>query len=80
MDWLFEASAALYVALFVTLLLWIGLFVYLWRVDQRSQEIQRHIDSLPAVDQKVPAPRTTLEVRKPDQAITPTDRQPIRDT
>ncbi|MEM8529923.1 MAG: hypothetical protein AAGF95_03720 [Chloroflexota bacterium] len=80
MDWLFEANAALYVALFVTLLLWIGLFAYLWRVDGRSQEIQRHLDSLPAVDQEVPVSRATLEVRKPDQAMTQPDTQPIRDT
>ncbi|NOK59742.1 MAG: hypothetical protein GFH27_549285n266 [Chloroflexi bacterium AL-W] len=80
MDWLFEANTSLYVALFVTLWLWIGLFSYLWRVDRRSQDIQRRIDSLPVVDQQVITPQATLELRKPDQAVTTPDRQPIRDT
>ncbi|RME25193.1 MAG: CcmD family protein [Candidatus Zixiibacteriota bacterium] len=31
-----------YVALAVTLVVWIGLFVFLWRLDRKVKELEKH--------------------------------------
>lgn len=42
-----EAGTAIYVAMAVALAVWIGIFVYLWRIDAQARELRRRLDSEP---------------------------------
>jgi CcmD family protein len=55
-------SVAMYVALIVTLAVWITLFIYIWRLDQRTTEIRKKLSQQEPSNEKK-APRTTLETR-----------------
>lgn len=39
-----DAGAAVYVAVAVTLAVWIGLFVYLWRIDAQTRALKRTLE------------------------------------
>ena len=41
---LLEAGVAIYVALAVALSVWIGIFVYLWRIDAHARNLRRELD------------------------------------
>lgn len=59
---LFEPAVAIYTALAVALAVWIGIFVFLWRVDQATRELRRRLDDETPASTPV-APRATIEVR-----------------
>ena len=61
MNFLLDPAVAIYVALAVALVVWIAVFAFLWRVDQRVRELNRQLKDLPAAEP--PAPRATLEAR-----------------
>lgn len=61
MNFLLEPGLAIYLALAVALVVWIGIFVFLWRLDRRTQELRRRLDQAPPA--ATPAPRATLEPR-----------------
>lgn len=69
MDFLLEPGLAIYLALAVALVVWIGIFTFLWRIDRRTRELQRRLDQAPPVER--PAPRATLEARgsRPDRVV-----------
>lgn len=59
MTGLLEAGTAIYVALAVALTVWIGLFIYLWRIDAQARELKRRLER----DQQrevTPPPTATL--------------------
>ncbi len=58
-----ESSAAVYVAFIVTLSVWIGIFVYLWRIDAQARELQRRLDRQPESQQRS-TPSATLHVQQ----------------
>jgi CcmD family protein len=58
-----EAGIAIYVALAVALSVWIGIFVYLWRLDAQARELRRRLDSQPA-QKATAAPTATLRTQK----------------
>ncbi len=58
-----ESSAAVYVAFIVTLSVWIGIFVYLWRIDAQARELQRRLDRQPEPQQRS-TPSATLHVQQ----------------
>ena len=66
MNFLLDPSVAIYVAMAVALVVWLGVFAFLWRIDQATRDLQRRLD------QKAPpeeaAPRATLETRRPQAA------------
>ena len=39
-----EAGVAIYVAMAVALAVWIGIFVYLWRIDSQARALKRALD------------------------------------
>jgi CcmD family protein len=39
-----DAGAAIYVAMAVTLSVWIGIFVYLWRIDSQARALKRALE------------------------------------
>jgi CcmD family protein len=39
-----DAGAAVYVAMAVTLSVWIGIFVYLWRIDSQARALKRELE------------------------------------
>jgi CcmD family protein len=61
MDFLLEPGIAIYTAMSVALVVWLGIFAFLWRVDRQSRELQRRLDAKPTVEPQ--APRATLEAR-----------------
>ncbi|NWG19548.1 MAG: hypothetical protein HXY39_04395 [Chloroflexi bacterium] len=62
MNFLLDPAIALYTALAVALSVWIGVFIFLWRVDSAARELRRRLDDeSPA--RPAAAPRATLEVR-----------------
>ncbi len=39
-----EAGVAVYVAMAVTLAVWLGIFAYLWRIDAQARELKRLVE------------------------------------
>ncbi len=62
MNFLLDPGVAIYVALAVALVVWVGVFVFLWRVDQAARELRRRLDS-PQGAERREAPQATLEPR-----------------
>ena len=61
-DFLQNEGLAIYVSLTVSLVVWIGIFVFLWRLDRQAREMRRRLEQAPRAEQ--PAPRATIESRK----------------
>ncbi len=59
-----DAGVAIYIAMSVALVVWLGVFIYLLRIDAQAKELKRlvlasHQESTPAT------PRATVEHRTP---------------
>jgi CcmD family protein len=63
MSVILEAGVAIYVALGVALAVWVGIFVYLWRLDAQAQELRRKLDRQPDTATP-PAPTATLRTQR----------------
>lgn len=63
MDFLLNPAFSIYVTLAVVLLVWLGIFALLWRLDRQARELKRRLDAEPQAP-AASAPRATLEVRK----------------
>jgi CcmD family protein len=60
-DFLNDSGVAIYVSLAVALVVWVGIFTFLWRLDRQARELRRKIEQAPQAEQ--PAPRATIEMR-----------------
>ncbi|KPV49351.1 hypothetical protein SE17_33135 [Kouleothrix aurantiaca] len=60
-NFLLDPGVAIYAALAVALVVWVGIFAFLWRLDRQAQELRRRLDQ-PARPEAA-APRATLEAR-----------------
>lgn len=58
-DFLNDPAFAIYAALAVALVVWLGIFVFLWRLDRQARELRRMLDEAPRAEQ--PTPRATIE-------------------
>ena len=61
MNFLLNPGVAIYMALAVALVVWIGVFLVLWRIDRQAQELRRRLDLPPT--ERPEAPRATIETR-----------------
>lgn len=61
MNFLLEPGLAIYVALAVALVVWLGIFAFLWRLDRLTRALRQRLEEAPHAAQ--PAPRATLEPR-----------------
>lgn len=59
---LFDPGTAIYVAMAVALVVWLGIFALLWRLDGQAKALQRRLDAPPRATEQ-PAPHATLERR-----------------
>lgn len=66
MNFLLDPAVAIYVAAAAALVVWLGVFVFLWRIDQATRELRRKLDE--DVSPVMPAPRATLETRRTEPA------------
>ena len=60
-NFLLDPGIAIYAALSVALVVWLGIFAFLWRLDRQARELRRQIEQRPRAD--APAPRAMLETR-----------------
>ena len=60
-NFLLDPGIAIYAALAVALVVWLGIFTFLWRLDRQARELRRQLDQRPRAE--APAPRATLEAR-----------------
>ena len=60
-NFLLDPGIAIYAALSVALVVWLGIFALLWRLDRQARELRRLLDQRPRSE--APAPRATLEAR-----------------
>jgi CcmD family protein len=60
-NFLLDPGIAIYAALTVALVVWLGIFTFLWRLDRQARELRRQLDQRPRAE--APAPRATLEKR-----------------
>jgi len=60
-NFLLDPGVAIYAALSVALVVWLGIFAFLWRLDRQARELRRQIEQRPRAD--APTPRATLETR-----------------
>jgi CcmD family protein len=60
-NFLLEPGFAIYAAMAVSLVVWLGIFAFLWRLDAQARELRRKLDAAPPAE--APAPRATLEKR-----------------
>lgn len=75
MNGLLEAGVAIYVALAVALSVWVGIFLYLWRIDAQARELRRRLDQQPDAEQPN-TPTATLRRATPhDQRSDPNERE-----
>ena len=44
MNFLLDPGIAIYIALAVALVVWAGIFAFLWRIDQATRELRRKMD------------------------------------
>jgi hypothetical protein len=61
-----EPGIAIYVSLAVALLVWGGVFVYLWRLDVLARQLRQKLESEPERPASA-APTATLERRTPGE-------------
>jgi CcmD family protein len=61
---LLDAGVAIYVAMSAALIVWLGIFAFLWRVDRDAQELKRLLAERSA-SAPVEQPRAHVEVRTP---------------
>ncbi|MEI8306776.1 MAG: CcmD family protein [Chloroflexales bacterium] len=59
-----DAGAAVYVAMAVTLSVWIGIFVYLWRIDVQARALRRELEREDRREQPAPPRSTVTRVRE----------------
>jgi CcmD family protein len=59
MNFLLDPGVAIYTAMAVALAVWLGIFAFIWRVDQQTRELRRRLDQPQA--ERPEAPRTTVE-------------------
>jgi CcmD family protein len=64
MNFLLDPAVAIYTAMAVALAVWLGIFVFLWRIDQATRELRRRLDE-GDTPQEPATPRATLEPRRP---------------
>lgn len=62
MNFLLDPAIAIYTALAVALTVWIGIFIFLWRIDSATRELRRRLDE-EAPAEPPATPRATLETR-----------------
>jgi CcmD family protein len=60
-NFLLDPGIAIYTAMSVALVVWLGIFALLWRLDRQARELQRQLDQRPRAE--AAAPRATLEAR-----------------
>ena len=60
-NFLLDPGIAIYAALSVALVVWLGIFALLWRLDRQARELRRLLDQRPRAE--AAAPRSTLETR-----------------
>jgi CcmD family protein len=60
-NFLLDPGIAIYAALSVALVVWLGIFALLWRLDRQARELRRLLDQRPRAE--AAAPRATLETR-----------------
>ncbi|HEU5100382.1 MAG TPA: hypothetical protein VFU22_15245 [Roseiflexaceae bacterium] len=60
-NFLLDPGIAIYTAMAVALVVWLGIFTLLWRLDRQARELRRQLDQRPRAE--APAPRATLEAR-----------------
>ena len=72
-NFLLDPGIAIYAALAVALVVWLGIFTFLWRLDRQACELRRRLDQRPRAE--APAPRATLEARngKPRASVVTSD-------
>ena len=72
-NFLLDPGIAIYAALAVALVVWLGIFALLWRLDRQARELRRQLDQRPRAE--APTPRATLEARngQPRASVVTTD-------
>jgi CcmD family protein len=76
-----DAETAIYIAMAVALMVWLGLFAYLWRLDGQARDLRRRLEHHERQSQHEPrpTPTATLERRTPPPSSAATaagDQQP----
>ena len=61
---LLDAGVAIYVAMVAALVVWLGVFAFLWRVDRDTQELKRQLAARPEPVAQA-QPQSRVEVRTP---------------
>jgi CcmD family protein len=60
MNFLLEPGLAIYMALAVALVVWIGIFAFLWRLDRQTRALRQRLEETPRAAHP---PHATLEPR-----------------
>jgi CcmD family protein len=68
MNTMLDAGVAIYVAMAVALSVWIGIFVYLWRIDSQARALKKELErERQGGAAERPAPRATVTRVSPAQ-------------
>lgn len=62
MNFLLDPALAIYIAMVVALVVWVGVFIFLMRVDAQARDLRKKLDQLPATERRS-APQASLETR-----------------
>lgn len=73
MNIVLEAGVAIYVAMAVALSVWIGIFVYLWRIDSQAralkQALEREREQVGHAERPAPQATVTRVAQRPSEAV-----------
>jgi hypothetical protein len=58
---LLDAGVAIYVAMAAALVVWIGVFVFMWRIDKATQALAAQIANR---EEGAPTPRARVDIKK----------------
>lgn len=51
MDFMNDPGVALYVAAIVAVVVWAGIWIYLWRIDVQARALRKYLDERPLNDE-----------------------------
>jgi CcmD family protein len=74
MDFLLDPAVAIYIAMATALVVWLGIFAFLMKLDRQARELRRELDVREQVAPERAAPRATLETRRRNE---PTSGSPV---
>jgi len=68
-NFLLEPGIAIYAAMAHALVVWLGIFAFLWRLDRQARELRRKLDAAPEIEAPAPAAEAPRRNGRPQERM-----------